>query len=101
MNAFYFLIGALALLIALLFSGLIVLLWGLKHLITIGLQNDMIISLLEQNSVNNWHEAPIQTRLQEDVGDTALTLERGFGLRRRAEGSEPWFAKSEAMPRLR
>ena len=99
MNAFYFLVGSLALLIALLFSGLIVLLWGVKHLITIGLQNDMIISFLEQISVNNWHAVPIQTGLEEDVGDAPLTPERGLRLHRRAEGAEPWIAKTEAMQR--
>lgn len=67
MNALYFLIGAMALLIALLFFGFIVLLWGLKQLLTIKNQNVTMISLLEQISLNIWNEAYIQAKQQEDM----------------------------------
>jgi hypothetical protein len=68
MNALYFLTGSLALLIALLFFGFIVLLWGLKQLLIIKNQNDTMISLMEQISMNIWNEAHIQAGLQEDMG---------------------------------
>ena len=68
MNALYFVIGAMALLIALLFLGFIVLLWGLKQLLTIRNQNDTLIYLLETISMNSWNEAYIQAGLQEEMG---------------------------------
>lgn len=67
MNAPYFLIGSLALLIVLLFFGFIVLLWGLKQLLSIRNQNDTMIYLLEQISMDSWNEAYIQAGLQEEM----------------------------------
>ena len=69
MNTVYFLIGALALLISLIFFGFIGLLWGLKQLLTIVEQNDTIIALLEQISGDIWNEARIRTGPREDMGD--------------------------------
>jgi hypothetical protein len=68
MDPLYFLIGALVF-FALLFFSFIVFLWGLKQLLTIKNQNDIIISFLQQASVTLWNEGHIQARLQEDIGD--------------------------------
>ena len=77
MNALYFLFGAIILLIALLFFGFIVLLWGLKQLLTIRNQNDDLIYLLEQISMSIWNESYVQTGLQEDMGESAPHPEAG------------------------
>jgi hypothetical protein len=82
MNALYVLIGALTLLIVLLFCSFIALLWGLRQLLTIRNQNDTMISLLQQVAASIWNRAHLQTRLEEDNGDPALTLERKFELHR-------------------
>jgi hypothetical protein len=89
MNALYFLIGTLALLIALLFFGFIVLLWGLRQLLIIGQQNDTVINLLEQISGNIWNEAHVQTGLEEDLGDAAPAPRRELKLRRQNEAFGP------------
>jgi hypothetical protein len=60
MNIVYFLIGAVSLLIALLFFSLIALIWGLRQLLTISNQNDAIISFLQQISISIWHEPHIR-----------------------------------------
>lgn len=70
MNPIYFLIGAIFLLVALLFFGFILLIWGLKQLLTIRNQNDTMIYFLEHISMDTWNEAHIQAGLQEDIGDT-------------------------------
>jgi hypothetical protein len=75
MNIVYFLIGAVSLLISLLFFSLIALIWGLRQLLTISNQNDAIISFLQQISISIWHEPHIQARLQEANGYPALNLE--------------------------
>lgn len=67
MSALYFLIGSMALLSVLLFCGFIVLIWGLRQLLAIRNQNDTMIYLLEQISMNSWNEAYIQTGLQEEM----------------------------------
>jgi hypothetical protein len=82
MNAVYILIGAVSLLIVVLFCSFIALLWGLRELLTIRNQNDTMISLLQQVAVSIWNRAHIQTGLEEDNGDPALTLERKFELHR-------------------
>jgi len=68
MDPLYFLTGALVFL-ALLFFSFVAFLWGLKQLLTIRNQNDIIISFLEQASMTLWSERPIQARLQESIGD--------------------------------
>ena len=68
MDPSYFVIGALVLL-ALLFFSFIALLWGLKQLLTIQNQNDIIISFLEQVSMTLWNDGHFQAELQEDIGD--------------------------------
>ena len=83
MHALYFLTGFLALLIALLFFGFIVLLWGLKQLLTIKNQNDEVIYLLEQISMNIWNGV---AGLQEDMEKAARYLEREVELPRRIQG---------------
>ena len=75
MYPLYFLIGALVFL-ALLFFSFIALLWGLKQLITIQNQNDIIISFLEQTSMTFWNEGHIQTGFQEAIGDDLHLGER-------------------------
>jgi hypothetical protein len=82
MNALYILIGALTLLIVLLFFSFIALLWGLRQLLTIRNQNDTMIALLQQVAVSIWDRAHLQAKLQEDNGDPAPTLERQFELHR-------------------
>jgi hypothetical protein len=86
MNTIYFLIVTLSSLIALLFFSLLALIWGLRQLLIIRNQNDTMISVLEQMHLSIWHEAQIPTRLQEDNGDTTLTLERDFKLNRQIQG---------------
>jgi hypothetical protein len=68
MDPLYFLIGALIFLALLSFS-FIAFLWGLKQLLTIRNQNDIIISFLEQVSMTLWKEGHLQAGLQEDIGD--------------------------------
>ena len=68
MDPLYLLIGALVFL-ALLFFSFIALLWGLKQLLTIKNQNDIIISFLEQPSMTFWDEGHNQAMLREDIGD--------------------------------
>ena len=68
MDPSYFVIGALVLL-ALLFFSFIALLWGLKQLLTIQNQNDIIISFLEQVSMTLWNDGHLQAGLREDIGD--------------------------------
>jgi hypothetical protein len=80
MITLYYLVGALALLIALLFFSLIALICGLRQLLIIRNQNDTMISLLQQVSVSIWNEARIRARLQKNNGDTPLTLERELAL---------------------
>ena len=67
MNALSFLIGGLVLFIALLVFGFIVLIWGLKQLLTVRNQNDTMIYLLETISLNIWNEAYIQAGFQEEM----------------------------------
>jgi uncharacterized membrane protein len=67
MNALSFLIGGLVLFIALLVFGFIVLIWGLKQLLTVRNQNDTMIYLLETISLNIWNEAYTQAGLQEEM----------------------------------
>jgi hypothetical protein len=86
MHALYILVGAVALLIILLFFSLIALLWGLRQLLIIRNQNDTMISLLQHIPVNIWNEAPIQGRLQEDNGEAAPTPERVLKLHRQIQG---------------
>jgi hypothetical protein len=97
MNPIYFIIGTLALLISLLFFGFIAFIWALKQLVTIGDQNDAIITLLERSTVNIWHNPYIGDGYQEDMGNGASVQDRETELRRRIEAyrpSEPLFAKS-------
>jgi hypothetical protein len=86
MHALYILIGALALLIVLLFFSLIALLWGLRQLLTIRNQNDAMLSFLQQISGSIWNEPHSQVRLGEDDGDAALTPERRLVLHRQSQG---------------
>ena len=72
MNTLYFLIGASALLMALLFFSFIAVIWGLSQLIIIRNQNDLMISLLQQISLSVSNNNHIKARLQEDNGDTAF-----------------------------
>jgi len=68
MDPSYLVFGALVFL-ALLFFSFIALLWGLKQLLTIENQNDIIISFLEQVSMTLWKEGHFQAGLQDDIGD--------------------------------
>ena len=68
MTTLYFLIGAMALITILLFLGFILLLWGLRQLLIIKNQNDALVSLLDQISINIWNEAYMKAGLQEDMG---------------------------------
>ena len=86
MDTLYFLIGALAVFIALVFFGFILLVWGLRQLFIIRNQNDAIISFLQQISVSIWNEPHSQARLGEDDGDAALTPERVLKLHRQIQG---------------
>lgn len=86
MNTIYFLIGALGLLITLLFFSLIALIWGLRQLLIIRNQNDTLISFLEEIFQGFWNEDHIQARLREDNGDTGLTLEQNLSLSRQVQG---------------
>jgi hypothetical protein len=86
MHTIYFLIGALASLMALLFLSLIALIWGLRQLLLIRNQNDTMISLMEQIFESLWSEDHIQDRLQEDNEGTALTFERDLKLNRQIQG---------------
>ncbi len=91
MNTLYLLIGALALFIALLFFSFIAVIWGLRQLLTIRNQNDIMISLLQQISVSAWDETHIKTMLQKDNGDTALPP----GAVVRTESPDPELAGTE------
>lgn len=68
MDPLYFMIGALVFLGLLVFS-FIALLWGLKQLLTIQNQNDIIISFLQQASMTLWNEGHIKAGLHEDIED--------------------------------
>ena len=70
MNPLYVLIGAIFLLVALLFFSFVLLIWGLKQLLTIRNQNDTLLYLLEHISMDTWNEAHLQAGLQEDIGVT-------------------------------
>jgi hypothetical protein len=85
MITLYYLVGVLALLVALLFFSVIALIWGLRQLLIIRNQNDTMIPLLQQISVSIWNEARIRARLQKDNGDTSLTLERELALQRQIQ----------------
>ena len=67
MNPLYVLIGAIFLLVALLFFSFVLLIWGLKQLLTVRNQNDTMIYLLETISLNIWNEAYTQAGLQEEM----------------------------------
>jgi hypothetical protein len=82
MNGPYILMGVLALFIFLLFFGFIAFLWGLKQLFTIRQQNDTLISLLEQISVDIWNKGHIHAGLEEDLGSAVPILEHELELRR-------------------
>ncbi len=86
MDTLFFLMGALAVFIALVFSGFILLVWGLRQLFIIRNQNDAIISFLQQSSVSIWNEPHSQARLGEDDGDATLTPERRLVLHRQSQG---------------
>ncbi|MFZ2089563.1 MAG: hypothetical protein WAU47_13400 [Desulfobaccales bacterium] len=86
MDTLYFLIGALAVFIALVFFGFILLVWGLRQLFIIRNQNDAIISFLQQISVSIWNEPHSQARLGEGNRDTAVSLERGLKMNRQVQG---------------
>ena len=86
MHTLYFLTGALALLMALLFFSLLTLIWGLRQLLIIRDQNDTMISLMEQIFVSPWNADHLQDRRKEDNGGTALPLERDLKLDRRIQG---------------
>ena len=92
MNPINFLIGAVAFVIFLLFFGFIAIIWALKQLVTIEEQNDTIISLLQQASVNIWNKPYSGAGLQEDMGNgtpARVGLPRdphGFPAARRAVG---------------
>jgi len=95
MNTLSFLVGGLALLITLLFFSFIGLLWVLKQLLTIGQQNDTILILLNQISMNIWQAARMQIELEENTGDTPSTVKRELTLHRQTEAyapSEPQLA---------
>ena len=97
MNPIDFLIGAVAFVIFLLFFGFIAFIWALKQLVTIEEQNDTIISLLQQASVNIWNKPYSGAGLQEDMGNGTPARERETELHRQIEAyrpSEPLFAKS-------
>jgi hypothetical protein len=94
MNTLSFLVGGLALLITLLFFSFIGLLWVLKQLLTIAQQNDTILILLNQISMNIWQAARMQSE-PEEIGDTTPTAKRELTLHRQTEAyvpSEPRLA---------
>ena len=97
MNPLYFLIGALALLISLLFFGFIACIWTLKQLLIISDQNDAIISLLQQISVSIWNKPHIGAGFQEHMGNAVPVRDGEIELHVQVEPyhpSEPLFAKS-------
>ena len=89
MHPLYFLVGTLALLIVLLFLGLIALLWGLRQLIIIGQQNDTMIILLEQVAQDIWHGSRFPVGLEDDTGEAPPNLERKLKLHRQGEAYGP------------
>ena len=97
MNPVYFLVGAVALLISLLFFGFIAFIWALRQLSIIGDQNDTIIFLLQQISGHIWNQPHIGAGLPEDMGDSVPARAREMELHRQIEAydsSEPLFARS-------
>jgi hypothetical protein len=76
MHSLHFLVGTLAVLIGLLFLGLIVLLWGLRQLLIIGQQNDTMITLLEQLTTDLWRLAPAPPGLEDNRGAAPSVQER-------------------------
>uniref|UniRef100_A0A7C3V8A9 Uncharacterized protein n=1 Tax=Desulfobacca acetoxidans TaxID=60893 RepID=A0A7C3V8A9_9BACT len=76
MNAEYLLIGSLAVLIFLLFCGLIMFLWIVRQLLVIAQQNDDVITLLKRIYPDSRNEAYVhQAGLQEDLWEAPLTQE--------------------------
>ncbi|MFZ2089905.1 MAG: hypothetical protein WAU47_15160 [Desulfobaccales bacterium] len=82
MNGLNILLGALALLMALLFFGFVALLWGLKQLLTIRQQNDTLIFLLEQIPVDIWNSGHIHAGLAEAPGGAEPISEHDLEVRR-------------------
>ena len=96
MNTLSFLVGGLALLITLLFFSFIGLLWVLKQLLTIGQQNDTILILLNQISMNIWQAARMQSD-PEEIGDTTPTAARELTLHRQTEAYVPSEARLASL----
>ncbi len=89
MHSLYLLVGTLAFLAALLFLGLIVLLWGLRQLLIIGQQNDTMIILMEQVAQDIWHGTRFSDGLADDTGEALPNQERKLKLHRQGETYGP------------
>jgi len=90
MHSLYLLVGALAVLVALLFLGLIVLLWGLRQLLIIGQQNDTMIILLEQVAQDIWRGSRFSNGLADDTAEALPNPERKLKLHRQGETYGPF-----------
>lgn len=89
MHTLYFLVGALAVLTALLFVGVILLLWGLRQLLIIRQQNDAMIILLERLNTDLWRLAPVPAGLEDNRGAAPPVQERQVKVYHQGETLSP------------